>query len=207
LRTAIADAPVLAMLAAFFCWGFLRFLPGLRAYGILAVRDLALVYYCLFAFFTAAALARSPGLLSRWMAGFDRLLPWLLAWLPVATILGSVKGASKPDVPFSAIPVLTHAPGDAAVAALLALGWLWLFPGTRSARCRAAWSAVAMLVIALSATQNRGGLLSVATGSLVRPAFLPGRPGLVLPSIAANALVLSLAVLLPLQIPVAGWQA
>ena len=58
LRTAIADAPVLAMLAAFFYWGFLRFLPGLRAYGILAVRDLALVYYCLFAFFTAAALAR-----------------------------------------------------------------------------------------------------------------------------------------------------
>jgi O-antigen ligase len=207
LRAAIAEAPVLAMLGAFFGWGFLRFLPGLRAYGILAVRDLALVYYCLFAFFTAAALARSPGLLRRWMTGFDRLLPWLLAWLPVATILGSVKGASKPDVPFSAIPVVTHAPGDAAFAALLALGWLWLFPGTRSARRRTAWSAVAVLVIALSATQNRGGLLSVAAGALVGLAFFRDRLRLVMRSIAPIALVLGLAVLLPLQIPVAGWQA
>src|SRR5438034_11699429 len=36
LRAAIVDAPVLAMLVAFFGWGFLRLLPGLRAYGILA---------------------------------------------------------------------------------------------------------------------------------------------------------------------------
>ncbi|HEU5392204.1 MAG TPA: hypothetical protein VFV73_40575, partial [Streptosporangiaceae bacterium] len=43
LRAAIADAPVLVMLGAFFCWGFLRFLPGLRAYGVVAVRDFALV--------------------------------------------------------------------------------------------------------------------------------------------------------------------
>src|SRR5689334_2026187 len=142
LRKAIADAPVLAMLGAFFGWGFLRLLPGLRAYGILAVRDFALVYYCLFAFFTAAALARSPGILGRWIAGFGRLVPWLLVWLTPATILGSLLSVG-PHVPFSSVPALTHAAGSAAVAALLALGFLWLFPGTRSLRGRVAWSVLA----------------------------------------------------------------
>ena len=65
LRVVVRDDPMLAMLAAFFLWGFIRFLPGLRVYGIYAVRDFALVYYCLFAFFIAAALERSPEILER----------------------------------------------------------------------------------------------------------------------------------------------
>jgi hypothetical protein len=183
LRVVIRDEPVLALLAGFFLWGLVRLLPGLRAYGILAVRDFALVYYCLFAFFTAAALARSPGILGRWIAGFARLVPWLLAWLPPATILGSLLSVG-PHVPFSSVQALTHAAGSAAVAALLALGFLWLFPGTRSLRGRVAWSVLALAVIVLSATQNRGGLLGVAAGAVVGLAFFrgpsaaadPGRP-------------------------------
>jgi len=73
LRAAVSE-PVLALLAALFLWGLIRFLPGLRAYGIDAVRDFALVYYSLFAFFTAAALARSPGILERLIGRLGRLL-------------------------------------------------------------------------------------------------------------------------------------
>ena len=42
LRIPVRDEPILALLAAFFLWGFIRFLPGLRTYGIWAVRDFAL---------------------------------------------------------------------------------------------------------------------------------------------------------------------
>jgi O-antigen ligase len=206
LRVVISGEPILALLGAFFLWGLIRFLPGLRNYGILAVRDFALVYYCLFAFFTVAVLARSPDILERWIAGFDRLLPWLLAWLPPATILGSLVSVG-PRVPFSSVPALTHAAGNAAVAALLALGFLWLFPGTRSVRSRVAWSVVALLVIALSATQNRGGLLGVAAGAVIGLAFFHGPLRLIKRSLVPIALVLTLATLLPVRVPIAGWQA
>ena len=89
LRIVVRDDPMLALLAAFFLWGFIRFLPGLRVYGIYAVRDFALVYYCLFAFFIAAALERSPEILERLITGLNRFVPWLVLWLPVAVILDS----------------------------------------------------------------------------------------------------------------------
>ena len=87
LRIPVRDEPILALLAAFFLWGFIRFLPGLRTYGINAVRDFALCYYCLFAFFTVAALARAPDLLDRWLAQLARFVPWLLLWLPFGLVL------------------------------------------------------------------------------------------------------------------------
>ena len=87
LRIPVRDEPILAVLAAFFLWGFIRFLPGFQAYGIWALRDFALCYYCLFAFFTVAALARAPDLLDRWLAQLARFVPWLLIWLPLAVAL------------------------------------------------------------------------------------------------------------------------
>ena len=87
LRIPVRDEPILALLAAFFLWGFIRFLPGFRAYEVTAVRDFALCYYCLFAFFTVAALARSPDILERWLAQLARFVPWLLIWLPFAVVL------------------------------------------------------------------------------------------------------------------------
>jgi O-antigen ligase len=208
LRVVVMDEPIMALLSAFFLWGLVRFLPGLRDYGVDAVRDFALVYYCLFAFFTAAALAKSPDILRRWIVQLDRFLPWLLLWLPVATVVGSLASLNGPNVPFTSVPILTHAAGSAAIAALLALGFLWLFPGTRSPRSRAAWSILALVIIALSATQNRGGLFSAAAGVVVGLAFFRDRLRLrlIVRAVVPIALVLSLAALLPLQVPIAGWQ-
>ena len=199
LRVAIRDDPVLAILAVFFLWGFIRFLPGLRTYGVYAVRDFALVYYCLFAFFIAAALERSPDILERLIIQLNRFVPWLLLWLPVGVILGRFVAAG-PRVPFTAIPVVTHKPGDAAVAALVALGSLWLFPAGRSARSRGLWSVVALLVIALVATQNRGGLLAAAVGIAVGLAFFADRMRLIRWAVVVAAVMIGLGTLLSLQI-------
>jgi O-antigen ligase len=206
LRVVIKNEPILALLGAFFLWGFLRFLPGLRTYGILAVRDFALVYYCLFAFFMAAVLARSPQLLMRWIAQFDRLIPWLLIWLPPATILGSITSISGLNVPFSPISVFTHSAGSSALAALLALGVMWLFPGQRSSRSRVLWSLLALVTVVLAATQNRGGLLSVMAGALVGLAFYRDRMRLIARAGAVIAVVLIVSSVLPLKVQLAGWQ-
>ena len=158
LRIPLRDEPVLSAAAAFFLWGLIRLPPGLRTYGINAVRDFALCYDCLFAFCTVAALARAPDLVDRWLAQLSRFVPWLLSWLAIGLVVDTrLRG---PSVPFSGgVPILTHKPGNAAIAALIALGFMWLFPETRSARSRALSSIMALVAMALSATQNRGGLL------------------------------------------------
>jgi hypothetical protein len=206
LRIPVRDEPILALLAAFFLWGFIRLLPGLHAYGISAVRDFALCYYCFFAFFTVAALARSPELLDRWLAQLARFVPWLLIWLPFCIVLESK--LQGPSVPFSGVSILTYKTGNAAIAALLALGFMWLFPERRSARSRALWSIVALVVFALSATQNRGGLVGAAAGTLVGLAFLPSRERvrLIARAVMITALGLALAVSLAAKIPVGGGQ-
>ena len=204
LRIPVRDEPILALLGAFFLWGLIRFLPGLRDNGIEAIRDFALVYYCLFAFFTVAALARSPDLPDRWLANFNRLVPWLLIWLPVELILQTK--LNGPHVPFSDVPILTHASGNAAFAALIALGFLLLFPEKRSAFSRAVLSILALIVIALAATQNRGGLVGVAAGAVVGLAFLPARDRLrlVVRAVAVIVVGLGLAAGLSLKVPTGG---
>jgi hypothetical protein len=201
LRIPVRDEPILAVLAAWFLWGFIRFLPGFRTYGIWAGRDFALVYYCLFAFCTVAALARAPDLVDRWLAQLVRFVPWLLIWLPLAVVLPVY--VHKLDVPFSGTSVLTHKPGNVAIAAVIALGAIWLFPGTRSARSRAALSILALVAMALSATQNRGGLVGATAGALVGLMFLPGRDRLrlIVKAAALATLGLALAVQLSLKIP------
>jgi O-antigen ligase len=204
LRVPLRDEPIFALLGAFVIWGLFRAVPGVGVYGLDALRDSALWYYCLFAFFIAAALARSPQLLERLILQLTRMTPWLLLWLPFGLVLASEEGA--PTVPFSTVSMLSHKPGSAAIAALLVLGCMWLLPDTRSARSRAAWSVMALVVIALAATQNRGGMLGVVAGATVGLAFMRNRLGLVTRVVVITAVGLALASVLSLKVPFAGIQ-
>ena len=205
LRLPVTTEPILALLAAFFLWGLIRVLPGYHTYGILAVRDFALVYYCLFAFFTVAALARSPDMLDRWIRQLGRLVPLLLIWLPVSVLLAPLVGKA-PHVPGTAISVLTHKAGNIAIAAFLVLGYLWLFRERHSARSRAVWSIIALATILLAGTQNRGGLVGVTAGAAVGLLFIRDRLSLIIRALAILTVGLSLAALLSLHVPAAGGQ-
>ena len=66
------------------------------------MRDFALVYYCLFVFLTAAALARSPDIVERLVVQFARFVPPLLIWLPFSLVPLRVD-ALAPHVPFTTI--------------------------------------------------------------------------------------------------------
>jgi O-antigen ligase len=201
LRIVIRDEPILALLGAFFIWGFIRFLPGLRTYGIDAVRDFALVYYCLFAFFTVALIARSPDRLERWVTSFSRLAPWLLLWLPMGTGLVAVLAVHAPKVPFTTVSILAHKPGNVATAAMIILGSLWLLPSRRSTWSRAAWSILALLLMGLAGCQNRGGLLGATAGAAVGLVFMQDRLRLFLKAVAVIAAGLVIAAQLSLSVP------
>src|SRR5215211_3188566 len=199
----IREEPIMALLGAFALWGLIRAVPGIGVYQLDAIRDSALWYYCLFAFLIAAALARSPQFLERLIAQLTRLTPWLLLWLPFAVILVSL-AETGPRVPFSAVSVLSHKTGNAAIAALLVLGYMWILPETRSARSRAFWSVMALVVIALAATQNRGGLLGVVAGAAIGLVFVRNWLGLVARAVVITAIGLGLASMLSLRVPLLG---
>lgn len=205
LLVPVRDEPVLALLLAFGVWGLIRTVPGLATYHMDALRDAALWFYCLFAFFAIAALHRSPELLDRLITQLGKLIPWLLLWLPIGLLLIPL-AEDAPTVPFSTVSVLSHKPGSAAIAAVLALGCLWLLPGRRSARSRAGWSMMALAVIALAATQNRGGLLGAVAGLTVGLAFVRNRVGLATRAILVVTAGLGAATLLSLDVPVTGAQ-
>jgi hypothetical protein len=208
LRIPIRDEPILALLTVFMLWGLVRAVPGVHEYGLDAVRDSALWYYGLFALLVVAALARWPGLLDRLVVGLVQLTPWLLLWLPVGMLLIPLEQGGPPllTIPDSKISVLEHKPEDIAIAALVAIGCLWLLPTRRSARARIAWVTLALVVLALAATQNRGGLLGTTAGLAVGLAFCRHRFRLFAKASAALTVGLTLAALLPLQLPYAGTQ-
>jgi O-antigen ligase len=201
----VAAEPVLALLAAFMLWGAVRTLPGIPAYGLDAPRDGALWYYGLFALLATAAVTARPELPGHRARQLDRVAPALLLWLCASLLLAPV-APYAPTVPFTDTSVLSHKPGGAAVAALLVLTVLWLLPGDRSRRSRALWSIVALLVIALAGTQNRGGLLGVLAGGAVALLFLEDRARVLARSALVLGLGLGLAVLLAVRIPFAGLQ-
>ena len=203
LRVVVSDEPILALLAAFFLWGLIRFLPGYTVYGIDAVRDFALCYYCLFAFFIAAALARSPDILEHLVVWLGRFVPWLLIWLPIGLILQQLV-VNAPYLPGTPVSILAHKPGNAAIAAMIALGSLWLFPNGRSARSQAVWSVLALLTIALAGTQNRGGLLGAVAGLALGLTYLRNRTRVIVRAAVVMALALGLATVLSLKVPSTG---
>ncbi|MEV0285455.1 MULTISPECIES: O-antigen ligase family protein [unclassified Kribbella] len=205
LKAPVRDESVFALLGAFAVWGLIRTAPGVATYQMDALRDAVLWLYCLFAFFMVGALARSPELLDRWIGGLHRLTPWLLLWLPIAVILYPLS-PKAPVVPFTTVSVLSHKSGSAAIAALLVLGLMWLLPGERSARSRVGWSLMALLVVALAATQNRGGLLGVLAGGAVGLAFLRNRVGLAARVVLVMVVGLGVASLLSLKVPMPGLQ-
>jgi O-antigen ligase len=205
LLVPMREEPILALLTAFVLWGLIRFIPGLPTYGMDAVRDSALWYYCLYALFVAAAIARSPDLLERLVTQLGRFTPWLLLWLPMSLVLEPL-GERAPRMPDSDVPIFTHKAGDTAVAAFLALVFVWFFPGRWSARSRSMWSLLALIAIALASTQNRGGLLGVAAGTIVALPFLRNGLLLAFKALGVVTLGLGLATALSLEVPIQGAQ-
>jgi hypothetical protein len=205
LRRAVASEPVLALLVLFVLWGTLRTLPGLATYGLDAARDAALWYYASFAVLGVAAVEARPRLPEVLLDRLARWSPAVLLWLAASMVLAPFADQA-PVVPFTDVSVLSHKPGGTATAALLVLLLLWLAPGQERRPRRVAWSFLALTVIALVATQNRGALLGVLAGGAVAVVFLADRWRVVAWTLAVTATTLTLMTLLSVKVPFPGLQ-
>jgi hypothetical protein len=204
VRKILSKDTTVFLLVSFMAWGLFRSLSGILPYGTNAVRDSALWYYGAFALLLPAAAVANPRLVDRLVRSFSRFLPGLVLWLPFALVIPRVKNVGV-HVPGSPVTVLNHKPGNIAVAAAIALAFLWLVPGQRrSSLGRSTLSAIALLTIALDGTQNRGGFGAAAVGVLVALAFLPERAKLAARAALLGVLALSLGLLLGVSIHTGG---
>jgi hypothetical protein len=159
VRRAVRRRPPAAIVACFGLWGLIRTVPFAGRFGLDAIRDAALWYYSLFAIVVAALVTALPDLPEEWAKRYERFLPWLLVWSPLAIVCG--ERFTQLLVPNSDVPVFSHKPGNIAVHAAMALAFLWLVPhpGERQRR-RLFLTMLATLVIGITATQSRAGLVS-----------------------------------------------
>jgi hypothetical protein len=144
--------------------GVIRTVPFLDNGATVALRDAALWGYALFAF-AASALLTQP-LIERAVTGYDRLIPYFLAWLPFASYLYYTDTAGWETS--SGVPLFFFKAGDAAVhlagvAAFLLLGLRGSHRRLPLLGCWICWLFSAILVFSV----NRGGILAVSSALLL----------------------------------------
>ena len=157
------------LLVAFMAWGAYRTVPYLGVYGIDALRDAVVWGYAVFAL--AVSITIRPGHFERIVAGYRRLVPILIMWVPVAAFVVALFLPVLPSVPGAPVAIIHYKPGDmgvhlAGVAAFLLVG---LYSSRRSAPVRELLLLVGWLVaFGLAAALNRGGLLAAsAVGAVI----------------------------------------
>jgi O-antigen ligase len=190
-----------ALLLVFILWGLLRTVPYVGTYHIDAVRDAALWYYAVFAFVVAGLVVAMPRLPKQWVGAYRRFLPWLLAWSFIALQLDQRTGGPYvPDSPL--IPWFSHKSGNVAVHAAIALAFLWLVPieGMRR-RTRVLLTASVGVLVAVSGTQSRSGMIAAGAAITVTWLMAWNRRQMIACILAPVVLVLALAWAINFQVP------
>jgi hypothetical protein len=155
----VRGVPHMVVLLMFVFWGVIRVIPNFGEFGVNAVRDSSLWYYALFAWPVIALCTAFPSLPQQWATKYRRFLPILLTWSPVAFALSS---ATSPTVPDSTLSIFAHRVGNIGVQAAVAAAFLW-FAYPRG-MMRRVLLLVALLIILVVGTQNRGALVAATAG-------------------------------------------
>ena len=94
--------------------GFLRTIPYIQKYGIDSLRDASLWGYGIFALLSASFLLQLKKI---WdvVITYQRWIPWLLLWIPIALFLYNIENEIIPRWSRSDVPVLNPKAGDIAV--------------------------------------------------------------------------------------------
>jgi O-antigen/teichoic acid export membrane protein len=188
----------LVILLLFMLWGLVRGVPGIPTYGFDALRDLAMSYYGLAAWFVALLLIGREQRLWHWLELYGRAIPWVVVWLLPALLLQDIFDARPPFVPDGGVSVFAHKIGSLADHATLGLLYFWLIrrdEHVMDPRWRTALTSLIVVTVCVAAIINRGSFVSVAAGVAVLW-FLDGRrTGAVVGRIVAIGLTLLIVAL------------
>lgn len=207
LGRAIRRSPATKGLVFWMGWGGTLLVLAITRYGIDAIRDSALWYYGIVAIFVIFLLVSNPGRLGRWLALYRKVMPYLLAWYPIAIVL-AVMFDTGPMVPFSEVPVVSHKSGNMAVVTAIFLAYIWLVDGedrVYSDSQRTLLTSGGVLVLLFASVQNRGGMVAAAVGLFIAIAFMKRRKsefGLI--AGGAIVIVFTLALVSNVSVPLFG---
>jgi hypothetical protein len=189
------------LLVVFMLWGLLRTVPYLGTFHIDAVRDAALWYYAIFGIVVAGLVVSIPHLPKLWAGSYCRLLPWVLLWsIPAIQLDARPGGPYLPDAPV--VSWFAHKSGNIAVGGAMALAFLWLVPiDGLERRKRVLLSVLACLLIAMTATQSRSGLIAAGATVVVTLLMSSSRRQMIAAMVAPLVLIVGLAWAIDLKIP------
>lgn len=201
VRPASPSGPM-GVLVLLMLWGVVRTIPGVGEYSLDAIRDAALWYYGFFAVLVVALVNADPELPARWVQGFRRFLPFLLAWAPVAVLLDRL--ASEDTgllVPDSEVAIFSHKPGNVGVLLAVSMAAVWLVPGVADPRRRLVLSGAAIGGLAVVGSQNRGGLVSALVAIGVAWLFTGNRVRLLVQGVTLVVALLGIGWAADVRIP------
>lgn len=171
-RALVKESDTLQLLLVFVAWGLLRTIPDIPSDPINVIRDAALWYYALFAVVFGLVVMERGHMLARFLSGYPKILWLFFLWAPAALAIPWLFDFNI-NVPDSAVSIFAHKPGNVGSHAGLAVAFVWLVPTARNRlnpQLRTAVTALGLLVLMITGTQNRGGLL--AGGAAVGVAVL-----------------------------------
>jgi hypothetical protein len=167
------------VMVAYAAWGLIMSIQGVFDDPIVALRDATIWGYELVALAVVGAFAFRPATLSRWLTWYRRAMPYVVAWLPISVILGSLDIGTVPD---TTVPLTSFSPGKAAVQLLMIIAFLWLVTTPRTSRdqrWRVVMTGASLVGILVAATGNRGGFVAALMGLVVFLVLYPARSRLI----------------------------
>ncbi len=162
-------SPVSWLLIAFAVDGALRTIPYVSGYGLDAIRDAVIWGYGAFAILVAAFVLQL-GCIRPLVDRYRRWIPWLLLWIPTASLIRYLAHGSLPIVNQSPpVTLLDLKSGDVAVQ--LAGAGSFMALGLARAGWKKAWGwrwwALLMIGIATASFRSRGGMLAFLSACLI----------------------------------------
>lgn len=160
--TAVRSSPPLQVLLLLMALGISQLLWDIPEYGVAALRDAAIWYYALFAFIVASLLRSSSELPVRMLRWYRAIIPWYLAWAPVAVILSRTMDGGA-NVPGTDTDIFGFKNGNIAVHAALAVSFLWLCDEAVTVKHRGrrlVLTGLGLTAVLAAGTTHRSGLVS-----------------------------------------------
>jgi len=165
---------VVWLLLGFMALGLFRTVPYLAVYGVDALRDAVLWGYALFALIIYVLADRAVVLSALRLYGW--IVPLFALWLPISyKLFASLSAGIQADERGSNVPLVFFKSGDMAVHIVGSIAFLVLGVGaTKSVRAflwRLLIAVPLLWTTFIAGTTNRGGLVTVAAGTLVIAVF------------------------------------